>query len=131
MKGHLAILGVDGERNSAGKTFHAEGVTFLPEVPVYLVADTPAERDFAHIVGKAKLSVHNGVLWADCEFVAHRLPASMLDILYPHPCNIIGLMNGDSVKRVKIDGVNLSCDLPLDSRIRSLSNQGMKAEVKG
>lgn len=132
MKGHLAILGVDGVRNSAGKTFHAEGVTFPgAEVPVYLEVGGTLPWDFRNIVGKAKLSVHDGVLWADCEFLAHRLPGSMLSILYPHPCGDVLLVEGDAVKRIKVTALNLSCDQPQDQRIRTLGSQGVKAEVKG
>lgn len=128
----LAVLGVDGHRNKAGKTFHAEGVALTEgRVPVWLEAYSERDHDFAHLIGHATLSVHDGVLWADCGLLDWRLPGSLLAILYPQPVGDIIEVAGDAVKKILVKGVNIGCDAPLDERIPSLSAQGVKARVRG
>lgn len=135
MEARLAVLGVDGVRNKAGKSFLAKGVAFAldarGEVPVWLEARELHERDFAHLVGRAKLSVHENVLWADCSMLDDRLPGSLMKILYPHPCGKIIRAAGDIIHEMLVDGVNLSAETPLDPRIATLNAQGVRARKKG
>lgn len=135
MKTTLAILGVDGQRNSAGKSFLASGVTFAHnargEVPVWLAADDPTQRDWAHVLGRAKLSVHDGVLWADCDLLDDKLPGSLVKILYPHVCGKVVKVHGDIVQELVVDAINISLDHPQDSRITSLAAQGVRSTKRG
>jgi hypothetical protein len=132
MNVHLAVLGVDGVRNKAGKSFMDKGITCKEgEVPVWLEARELRDRDLSHIIGSAKLSVHDGVLWADCKLLDFRLPASLVRILYPHPCGTVLKTEGDVVQEMYVDGVNFSSDEPLDTRIATLVVQGVKATMKG
>jgi hypothetical protein len=135
MNARLAVLGVDGQRNSAGKSFLAKGVTFAHdakgEVPVWLAAEELRDRDLTHLLGRAKLSVHDGVIWAECELLDDRLPSSLMKILYPHVCGKLTRLNGDVIAEMVVDGINISFDSPQDSRIPSLESQGIKARRKG
>ncbi len=135
MEAKLAVLGVDGVRNKAGKSFLAKGVVFAldarGEVPVWLEARELHERDLAHLVGRAKLSVHENVLWADCALLDDRLPGSLMKILYPHPCGKVIRAVGDIIHETLVDGINLSAEVPLDPRIATLNAQGVKARKKG
>lgn len=128
----LAVLGVDGKRNKAGTSFVAKGVRFArPEVPVWLEARETSQQDFAHLLGKARLSVHDDVLWADCDLLDDRLPGSLLPILYPHACGTVDKSHGDIVEVMTVTGINISTDTPLDERIANLVTQGVKARKKG
>lgn len=135
MEARLAVLGVDGVRNKGGKSFLAKGVQFKldarGEVPVWLEARELEERVFARLAGRAKLSVHDNVLWADCDLLDDRLPGSLMKIIYPHPCGNVMKTNGDTVEEILVDGINLSADMPLDQRIVTLDAQGVKARKKG
>ncbi len=135
MNARLAVLGVDGQKNSAGISFVANGVTFKTDergvVPVWLEAREMYQRDIYHLLGSAKLSVHDGVLWADCELLDIRLPGSLMNILYPHACGEVVRNIGPVVHEMVIDGINISSDTPLDTRVGTLHSQGVKATVKG
>lgn len=131
----LAVIGVDGQRNNAGMIFLAAGVTFAVDkdgfVPVWLEGTDPKDRDIHHLIGKAKLSVHDGVVWAECEILDDKLPASLLKNLFPHICGKAGVVTGNTVRTMSIEGVNLSSDQPLDPRVGSLATQGVKPRKKG
>lgn len=135
MEVKLAVLGVDGVRNKAGKSFLAKGVQFKldarGEVPVWLEAREPHERVLSRLTGRAKLSMHEGVLWADCDLLDERLPGSLVKILFPHPCGRITKLVGDTIEGMTVDGINLSAEQPLDPRIGTLQSQGVKARRKG
>lgn len=135
MEARLAVLGVDAHRNTAGKSFIAKGVKFAlderGEVPVWLEARELHERDFAHLVGKAKLSIHDDVLWADCQLLDDRLPGTLMKVLYPHACGSVLRMAGDVIHEMLVNGINLSAEQPLDQRICTLAGQGIRARKKG
>lgn len=135
MEARLAVLGVDGQRNKAGKSFRDAGVEFKVdsrgEVPVWLEAGDPADRHMGSIIGSAKLSIHEKVVWADTRLLDDKLPGSLVKILYPHVCGAIKRVVNNHVEEMVIDGINLSADEPLDGRIATLANQGVKARKKG
>lgn len=128
----LAVMGVDGRRNKGGMSFVAKGVKFAkPEVSVWLEARENAQQDLAHLIGKARLSVHDNVLWADCDLLDDRLPGSLVKILYPHACGTVDRANGNIILEMTVTGINISSDQPLDERIGTLATQGVKARKKG
>jgi hypothetical protein len=132
MKAKLAILGVDGVRHQDGRSYLAKGLLFSDvvagHVPVWLEA---GEHDFAHLVGTAKLSMHNDVVWADCELLSNRVLGTVVKVMYPHPCIREMKRDGKIIQEFYIDGVNLSAEAPNDKRIATMANQGVVAERKG
>lgn len=131
----LAILGCDGSRNKAGFSFRDKGVTFKADisgyVPVWLEARDQKLRDLAHLIGKAKLEIHEHVVWANCELLDDKLPENLLRQLWPHADGRITKCIGKHVMEMTVDSVVLSSDEPTDGRIGSLRDQGAKSARKG
>jgi hypothetical protein len=131
MEAKLAVIGVDGHRNKDGKSFLAKGVSVKSDqVPVWMEAKDDSDRDFAHMVGRAKVSVHDGVLWADCQLVEERFSAPLLKLLYPHPLCIVMRRTGNVIAEMVVEGINLSFDPPTDGRIPTMGAQGIKSARK-
>lgn len=131
MNARLAILIADGQRNQAGQAFAAKGVEFKDATNAFVMLEDDGTNSLATIVGRATLSMHENVVYADCELMEHRLLASQLAILYPHPLGYILESDGSDIKRVLIKNVNLSVSRPSDPRITSLSQQGVKPRRRG
>jgi hypothetical protein len=135
MQARLAVLGVDGVRNTNGESFRAEGVQFRLDssgaVSVWLEANGPAQMTLDRIAGKAKPSIHDGVIWADCDLLDDKLPGSLVRVLYPHPMGVVLERKGSVIASILVTGINLSADKPVDERIPTLQMQGVKARKKG
>jgi hypothetical protein len=134
MEHKLAVMGVDAHRNKAGKSFLAKGVSFKldarGEIPVWLEAFDECDRTLGHLVGSAKMSVHDEVIWADVRLREDWLTDSLIKILYPHVLSRITRAAGDTIMEMVVDGINLSADEPLDGRIATLAVQGVRARRK-
>jgi hypothetical protein len=133
--GRLAILVADLQRNEAGIAFRDKGVG-LPEKPVPVFLEAALDpihggRSLANIIGQAKLSMHNQVVWADVDWLEHRLGTTQFGILYPHPWGEVKSIVGGVVEDMVIDAVGLMVNKPQDPRIGSLRQQGWKSKRAG
>jgi hypothetical protein len=118
VKGSVAILICDGQPDSQGCSYKPEGVT-LPkgEVPVTLEFD---RTSFAAYVGKAKLRMDGGIIYADLNLLDVRLPEPAPQVLYP------AAGGASSTAKFIITDVGLSVHRNVDHRIGTLAQQGIK-----
>lgn len=116
----LVVIGVDGKRNKLGKCFTDKGISFKIDADGFV----PVWLETYNLIGKAKLSVTDKILWADCLLLDIHLSVSILKNLYPHPINERVKICGDTVEGMVVKGINLSSNPSLDRRVGSLKAQG-------
>lgn len=124
MKGRIRILVCDGTPTSAGVVIDPAGIE-LPAgtVPVTLDGNP---FDLATWVGSAKLHLDAGVVFADVDLLAHKLPEPARMVLYPVPLLVAADWSGRTVRKSIIRGVSLSIEKSLDPQVDTIGNQGIK-----
>lgn len=124
MKGTVQVLICDSTPDSQGNLFRAEGVA-LPteEVPVILEFQLGY---LAAYVGRAKLRMNAGVIYADMELLARMGENSALHTLYPIPVFSVTERHGQVIHNTGVKYIGLSISRHADHRINTVGQQGLK-----
>lgn len=124
MNGTVQVLICDGTPDSSGNIFRAEGIS-LPseEVPVILEFQ---EGNLPAYVGRAKLRMNAGVVYADVSLLTRMGENSALQTLYPIPVFSVTERHGQVIHNTGVRYVGLSISRHADHRINTVGQQGVR-----
>lgn len=126
MKFKVAVFIYD-DINGSNIRIREGGVWFAANpVPVWLEAVDDRKKNISSVIGKAKLSIHVSTLWAEMDVIDGIFRDLPIENLYPHIGGAIVKVLDNSIDEMFIDNLNLLFNKPLDTRIGSLYEQGVR-----
>lgn len=124
MKGTVQVLICDGTPDSSGNTFRAEGISLPTEdVPVILEFQ---EGYLPAYVGRAKMRMDSGVVYADLSLLQRIGENSALHTLYPIPVMAVTDRRDKVMHTASVRYLGFSISRNADHRINTVGQQGVK-----